>query len=73
MGGGTAGGARRFIAIAGPETGLETVIAQQPQHILGDAGGRIADKADASGLQIGEAADRVDRPRRRERERSRSS
>src|SRR5271169_4692511 len=59
MGGGAAGGARRFIASAATKARLETVIAQQPQHVFGDPGGGIADKADMASLQIGDAADRV--------------
>ncbi len=59
MGGGTAGGARRPIASAGAETRFETVVAQQPQHILGDAGRGIADKAHPVRREIGETADRI--------------
>src|SRR5258708_31108625 len=59
MGRGAAGGARRRIAAPGPKARLEPVIAQNPQHILGDAGGGIADKADPAGPQIREAPDRI--------------
>ena len=56
---GAAGGARLSIAGAGSETRLKAVIAQQPQHILGDAGRGVTDKADPAGTQIDEAADRI--------------
>ncbi len=63
IGRGAAGGAGCGIAVADPEARLETVVAQQPQHILGDAGGGIADKADAACTQIGETAHGIaDRP-----------
>src|ERR1700758_5757761 len=56
---GPAGGARLGIAGAGSETRLKAVVAEQPQHILGNAGRGITDKADPVGTQIGEAADRI--------------
>ena len=63
IGRGAAGGAGRGIAVADPEARLETVVAQQPQHILGDARGGIADKAHTARTQIGETAHGIqDRP-----------
>ena len=59
MGRDTAGGARRRITAPGPKARLEPVIAQNPQHILGDAGGGITNKADPAGPQIREAPDRI--------------
>ena len=56
---GAAGGARRGIACAGAEPRLEAVIAQHPQHVLGDALSRLADKPHAMHLKVGQAADWV--------------
>src|SRR6516162_9584752 len=56
---GAAGGARPLIADTGSETRFEAVIAQEPQYILGDAGRRVADKADPVCTQIGHAADGI--------------
>jgi len=44
-------------SFAGPEARLETVIAQDPQHVLGNADGRVADKPHPVRTQIGKAAD----------------
>ena len=56
---GPAGGAGLAVAAAGPEPRLEPVIAQDPQHILGNSGGGVADEPDPARAQIGEAADGI--------------
>src|ERR1700746_3009747 len=56
---GAAGGARRAITGPGSEPRLKAIIAQQPQHILADAGRGGTDKEAPAGTQIGEAADRI--------------
>ena len=47
------------IAVAGSKARLEAVIAQQPQHIFGDAGRGVTDEADSAGAQIRQATDRI--------------
>jgi hypothetical protein len=42
------------------EAGGEADSAQQAQMILGKATGRVADRADETGVEIGEATDMVD-------------
>ena len=59
IGGGSTGSAGVRITGASPETGLEPVIAQQPEHILADPSGGIADKANPARVQIGQAAHRI--------------
>src|SRR5690349_18765528 len=59
MGRGAAGGTGLRIAAPGPESRLEAVVPQKTQHVLGDAGGGIADEADPARLQIGQAANRI--------------
>ena len=59
MGQGTAGGARVRITETGAEARLEPIVTQDPQHILRDAGGGVADKSHPARLQIGEASDRI--------------
>src|SRR5262252_9574103 len=51
--------ARLKIADAGSEARFEAVIAQDPQHIFGDARCRVTDEADAASPQIAQAADRI--------------
>ena len=50
-----------IMAAGAAKARLEPVITQHAQHILGNALGRLADKADAAGFQIGQAASRVGR------------
>src|SRR6516165_2211245 len=59
MGRGPAGGTCPRIATPGTEARLEAVVAQEPQHVLGNTLSRIADKPNPVGPQIGETADRI--------------
>src|ERR1700746_652310 len=59
MGRGPAGGTCPRIATPGSEARLEAVVAQEPQHVLGNSRGRIAAKPNPAGPQICETADGI--------------
>ena len=48
------------IRLAGAEAGMEAEEAQDPQMVLGDALQRIADEADVTLLEVGEAAEIIE-------------
>src|SRR5215831_16003012 len=54
-----ASGTRRLIAAAGPEPRLEPVIAQYPQHVLGNSGGGVANEPDPARPEVNQPADEI--------------